>query len=150
MQQLNKITGVILLILSAVIYAKAATFPAESDHYVKILVVALVVLTAIMLFQSFSKEKQFDGKKIQELFADIHWGRVFAVIVLSVIYVVAMKPVGFIISSIIYMFAVLWVLGIRSIKVLILVPTISTAVLYFSFGTLLSIRLPKGLLNGVL
>ena len=58
-RQLDKITGVLLVLLSLVIYGQASTYPDEASNYVKYLAVALCLLAAVFLVQTFRKAPAF-------------------------------------------------------------------------------------------
>lgn len=64
------------------------------------------------------------------------------VLVLSLLYVVFMPHIGFILSSGIMMIVFMLVMGIRSIPVLVLVPVVEIAFLWYVFEKLLAVFLP--------
>jgi cell division protein FtsW (lipid II flippase) len=64
------------------------------------------------------------------------------VIVLSFLYVLLMPHIGFILASALMMIAFLLVMGVRSLPVLVLVPTAEIAFLWYVFEKLLTVFLP--------
>ena len=66
------------------------------------------------------------------------------------LYMVLLEPLGFAIASVLFIFGTLLWLGVRKIPLLILVPVVTSAVLFYVFKYMLYIRLPLGLLKYVL
>lgn len=66
---------------------------------------------------------------------------------LILLYFVALIYVGFIISTPVFSAAAMFALGVRNIKVLILVPVLLTASTYTLFRVVLSVNLPVGMLG---
>ena len=149
-RQLDKITGVLLVLLSLVIYGQASTYPDEASNYVKYLAVALCLLAAVFLVQTFRKTPAFSWPEIRQHFAGIQWASLMLTLLFTVLYVATMKWIGFIIGTIVFIMVELALLGVRKASPLVGISVISTAVLYVSFGILLSIRLPAGILDGIL
>ena len=66
---------------------------------------------------------------------------------LILLYFVALTYVGFITSTPVFSAAAMFVLGVRNIKVLILLPVLLTAGTYILFKVILSVNLPVGMLG---
>lgn len=82
--------------------------------------------------------------------AEIHWSTLWLAIAGLVGYCFLVAPLGYIISTFLFILAITWVAGsrrwIQNLIVAVLFPTI----VYFGFTELLGVRLPAGLLEGVL
>ncbi|MER3388638.1 MAG: tripartite tricarboxylate transporter TctB family protein [Microcella sp.] len=76
--------------------------------------------------------------------------RVGLVWLACVIYTVVLPWVGFLLVTPLLVGALLWLLDVRRWRHLLLLSSISTAALYVFFGLILQVRLPHGLLEGVL
>lgn len=77
--------------------------------------------------------------------------KVLLFMIFTLAYLILLNYVGFIVSTIIYMPALMSVLGTKSKKILIILPIATTVILYILFNNLLGIPLPEGvLLQGVL
>jgi len=63
---------------------------------------------------------------------------------LATFYFITLPYLGFIISTVIYSFVTMYFLGVRNIKVLILLPIILTACTHIMFRMLLLVPLPVG------
>lgn len=69
-----------------------------------------------------------------------------AFIVLTATYIWAIPVIGFVTSTITYTFLLLLVLGVRSVPLLVLTPTILVGLLWFGMEHYLNLRLPTGVL----
>jgi putative tricarboxylic transport membrane protein len=69
---------------------------------------------------------------------------------LIVAYMVALEPLGFIISSFVFLAAAMFALGSRRIVYTIVVSALSLAAIYLVFQTAFSVVLPDGVLRGIL
>jgi hypothetical protein len=77
--------------------------------------------------------------------------KIFFFMLSTFLYLILMNYVGFIIMTIVYMPFLMWVLGTKSKKTLIILPIVFTVLLYILFNNLLGIPMPQGiLLEGVL
>lgn len=69
------------------------------------------------------------------------WGRVFAALALSSVYVFGWWRFGYVVPTLIYLFALLWVFDVRNRLSLVLFPVLTTAFIYGLFHFLLRIPL---------
>ena len=69
---------------------------------------------------------------------------------LIVVYMLALEPLGFIISSFAFLAASMFTLGSRRIVFTLVVSAVSLAAIYLVFQTAFSVVLPEGVLRGVL
>lgn len=65
-----------------------------------------------------------------------------SVFVLGLLYVFAMSKIGFLISTMLYLFLFLLLLGEKRRKLLVLVPVVTSVTVYLFFSKLLSVMLP--------
>ena len=81
------------------------------------------------------------------------YGRVILTLVFSLLYVALLKPLGFVISSILYLELQMCIMSQKEkrkpVKFL-LISVISVMVIYFVFHNLLQLMLPNGILTGIL
>jgi putative tricarboxylic transport membrane protein len=69
---------------------------------------------------------------------------------LIVVYMFAMEPLGFVVSSFLFLVAGMRLLGERRLVYSALVSALSLAIIYVVFRTAFSVVLPQGVLRGVL
>lgn len=75
---------------------------------------------------------------------------IVAFTLLIVLYMFALEPLGFVVSSLLFLVAGMWALGSRRIAYNVVVSAASLAVIYVIFQTAFSVVLPAGVLRGVL
>lgn len=71
-------------------------------------------------------------------------------VVAAVGYTLALAPLGFITSTLVFMVLGLLIMGVRRVSRLIGVPILVTLAIYYLFTTLLGVYLPSGAIEGVL
>jgi putative tricarboxylic transport membrane protein len=69
--------------------------------------------------------------------------------VLIVVYMLALEPLGFVLSSFGFLVAAMFALGSRRVLFTVAVSAVSLAVIYVIFQTAFSVVLPEGILRGV-
>lgn len=144
----DRIIAAIVIVLGAVILFLAFGFPAPGQPedpgtaaLPRLIGGALVVLGIMLLFNS---EKNIflpePGTRT----------RTGLIIVAGIAYVFALTPLGFMLSSLIFMVLALLIMGIRSILRLVLVPIIVSVAVYYLFTDALGVYLPSGIIEGIL
>ena len=111
----------------------------------KIVAMAIIVISAIKLLLTFLSKKSEEAKKSDE---DIMGG--LLTIVLLAIYVVLFKPLGFILSTFIYLFFQITLLSTEKNRNLILfgiISVVAPVVIYALFVYVIKMPLPTGLLS---
>ena len=111
----------------------------------KIVAMAIIVISAIKLLLTFLSKKSEEAKKSDE---DIMGGLLN--IVLLAIYVVLFKPLGFILSTFIYLFFQITLLSTEKNRNLILfgiISVVAPVVIYALFVYVIKMPLPTGLLS---
>jgi putative tricarboxylic transport membrane protein len=76
--------------------------------------------------------------------------RVVGVVVLLFVYVQMLEPLGFVLSSALFMLAALLLAGARRLLTLLAVPIGVSVVLFWVFYRVLSVPLPRGFVEGLL
>jgi putative tricarboxylic transport membrane protein len=72
---------------------------------------------------------------------------IVGLLTITVMYIIAMDILGFVISTSIYLFAMLLFLGMRRYAVMILTSILTTAVIFVIFRTVMYIGLPAGIFD---
>lgn len=108
----------------------------------------MVILSVIILIQGIKRAKAFDASKQEvEVSDNLAITLTFALIVG---YIAILKPVGFLISSIAYLFLQMMVLSPKEKRkpiVFIIVSVAFTVIVYFAFRYGLDLLLPMGILE---
>lgn len=111
-----------------------ATFP-------RILLVALGILAVLLLFDAGETQSLPRGRAAL---------RVAGTFGLMLVYALLLEPLGFLVSTILALFALVLVTGTRSLLALTLLPVGMSVALFYVFNQLLSVSLPTSLLEGIL
>ncbi|MBN9655070.1 tripartite tricarboxylate transporter TctB family protein [Halobacillus sp. GSS1] len=117
--------------------------PVDSDFVPKILGYLLIILAVFLFFDKSSeteeeKEKRQVPKKEMLVLLAVG-GMIF-------LYIFLLELLGFVLSSMLFIFACSWFLGYRKLVTTILVAVLFPLIMYLSFNYLLQIRLPQGVL----
>lgn len=111
----------------------------------------MIVLTLIVLAQGISIKKAEEAPeevKERKSFTVTAEGKKLAVYILSLVaYLILMKYLGFIVSTLLFIAGLTYYLGERKISNLILVPVCLTAGIYLMFDVWLHYTLPVGFLG---
>ena len=115
------------------------------------------VLTVFQVYNAVKKqraEKADDGEEKTADSADgPDYGRAMLTLAASLLYVALLKPLGFVISSVLYLELQMCIMvqkeRRRPLKFLI-ISIVSVVVIYFVFHNLLQLMLPNGILTGIL
>lgn len=151
------VVGVFFMVLGAVLYLAAAALPKSAvmdigpDFMPKVTAILVFVLALILTIQSVVglKNKVIDPDSIPKC----DYKRVITSIILMLIYVFAMRPVGFIVTTLVFLPLQMLVLspddqrGVKNIAVLAVIDVIFTFAVYFLFRYAFMIMLPRGILT---
>lgn len=147
----NLICGITCILFSLWVWFETASFPEDknvninSDFFPRMMAIGLIIASLSMIFTSVMSKKEEIIGTLSLKNSGIQ--RALICLVLTILVAVLLKPVGFIIVSIVYAFIMMYILGdrkwIRMIIVSILVPLL----IFFLFSKLLGITLPLGILK---
>lgn len=155
------ILGIVMLILSFLYYYFAAhvkTRPMLTPDYAgaqvvpRLLGIILAVLSALLIVQAvvrLKKNKAEDGEKMtrEDLLSVV---LTFAV---TIFYVTAMQPLGFILSTVVFLFLLMNVLAPKEKRkpiMFLLISVVFTAIVFVAFRIGLSQLLPRGPIEALL
>ncbi|MEN6500268.1 MAG: tripartite tricarboxylate transporter TctB family protein [Rectinema sp.] len=153
--------GIVCIIIAVTILLITPSFPAGQEganltgpaFFPNVLAIAYILLGGLQLFLAFKSKpkrnnnniKQSSKKDPQQLKRII---TTLEYIALMVGFFAFFKPLGFIISTILFLFLLMWLLGVKWWKSL-LISLVYTAIIYLLFGMLFTIGLPAGILSVV-
>ena len=131
--------------------------PINSAFLPTVLSVGMGVLTVFQVYNAVKKqraEKADDGEEKTADSADgPDYGRAMLTLAASLLYVALLKPLGFVISSVLYLELQMCIMvqkeRRRPLKFLI-ISIVSVVGIYFVFHNLLQLMLPNGILTGIL
>ena len=147
--------GIVFLAVAVVFYVLAGQLPPSllggvgSDFVPKILAVGTGILSVMQIVSGVkTMKKDFSGEAPKE--DKPEYIRVLATVAAFGIYVTVMENVGYLISSIIYLFVQMVILAPkekRNYLLLAVIAVVFNVVVYFVFRNALNVMLPKGILG---
>ncbi|SFB21660.1 putative tricarboxylic transport membrane protein [Lentibacillus halodurans] len=117
--------------------------PVDSDLMPKALGYLLIILSIVLFFSGNNdaeKETKVDSRSASEMFL------LLMVTALVILYISLLEIIGFVITTVFFIFICSLVLGYKNYKVNITVSILFPVVLFYIFNYLLQIRLPSGIL----
>ena len=114
----------------------------DSGLFPKILSGLIFVLTCVELGEVLTNRIKESKKKEERSPRKLMY-----IIVLSILYVVLIKPLGFVISTFLFLAASMKLLEVKNKKLAVLVPFITAAIIYVVFKILLKVQIPVGILG---
>ena len=142
------IIGICMIIIEVVLYIASKDIPKQSAAYPKALIILAFILTCIFMTRCVLKIRKEGFKKEEQTVVPGAMLQVVISMIITILYVVLMPYLGFIISTLVYSFGIMFYLGMRNIFVLVLVPPGVTLFGYFVFNSILYIFLPRGIIFG--
>lgn len=144
----NIVGAVLLLVLGVLVFTQTAALSesgASSDPgaagYPRLIAGSLIVLAVLLALQRGSGDPlpaRRDGL------------RVASVVVLLILYALALDVLGYIAATALFLFAALFLMGIRKWLPLILLPMITSVSLFYIFYTIFGVSLPREFLERLL
>lgn len=131
--------GLFILAIAVFYYAMTSSLPEEAGYYPKFVGMISILLATIYLIQTAKVENSSKSP-----FAGVNWNQLLLILGLSLVYIVLMKPVGYFMSTFIYL--VIALMGLRiSPKNAVLVAIGTGIFMFVVFKTFLSVPLPMGI-----
>jgi putative tricarboxylic transport membrane protein len=148
MYKSDKIASMILVTFFTLTYYLAHSFPPRVARYPKGLAVIGIAMAILLFLNSYIKEKR---KSVQSTDSKkkISKEQVFNIAATgigSILYIILIPVLGYVVSTIVFMFGLMWVLSPKKKLLYAIVTTISILLLYGVFGLLLRVWLPRGFL----
>ena len=130
----------------AFFYAYSGKLTAESKTYPMFTIALLFALTTLYLIQMIITARKFGVESgADEVFAGFKPVQFIVSIVLTLVYFLMIKYLGFFSATIIFMFASLLYLKVHIVPAVISV-LVMNLLIYFAFVKFLGVKLPSGLL----
>ena len=154
MRKANILVSVLCILLSAYVIKTAQGFPENlsavdpGPAYFPTLMAGMVIILSLVLAALAITGKGADAEDK----LDFHGGsrRALIGIAMFAVYCVLFKPLGFIIDTIWFCFAMMVLLQNRKYPVIAAVSVATAVIIYIIFAVLLGAKLPAGLLKGIL
>lgn len=151
------IVGFICIAISIVVLCITPSFPTGQEianltgpaFFPNTLAIAYIILGFLQIILAFKAQAKTQRGHNGAANAPQQRGKIataFEFIALMIAYIIFFVPLGYLISTILFLFLLMWLLGLKWWKSL-LYSAIYTAVIYLLFGKLFTIDLPAGILG---
>lgn len=133
----------IILMLAALIafLSQVGEIPPEAKAYPLVFIIVGIAMALVLIFRKKQPEVEaLDKGAIIKIFS-------FAVVIF--IYLMLMSKVGYIISTLLFMYVGEWMLKLKKGVLFVVFPIVLTLVLYLLFTRVLSVILPMGTWIGI-
>ncbi|SDP79899.1 tripartite tricarboxylate transporter TctB family protein [Desulforhopalus singaporensis] len=126
----------------------------NSRFFPKLMSVLLVIFSIILFVQNSLLHKKTkimpqsnnEGKNSENK-SYTSWMRMSAAVGMCILFLIFYESGGFLVTSILFMFSFLLIVGVRNWISLILISILPPVIVYFIFKVLLSVPLPEGVLS---
>lgn len=152
MRKANLIVASVFILLGTFVIAQTYQFQQTliTDNFLgatffpRFVAYAMIALAVLLLVQTLRHPAREGEPRLRELFDSRIKVPLTALVVITA-YVALMKPLGFIISTVLLNAAIFWLFRARSLLYLGIVPVAITLAVYQVFYKLLVVPLPEGL-----
>ncbi|HLO12920.1 MAG TPA: tripartite tricarboxylate transporter TctB family protein [Pseudoneobacillus sp.] len=145
----NLCISIMLIVVAVLTINVAATFPSlegtdvGAAYFPKMLSFILIGLSILLFIQSLREPKSEQSDSSSQT---NNWKKTFLGIVGTIVYTFIFHYIGFYIATILFLFAMMWMLGFKKIVVSIILSIGITLFIYVVFEMLLQVPIPKGVL----
>lgn len=147
------IASLLGLALCIYIWISSEDFPQDvvmhigPDFFPRILATMLGVACLLLLLQALRRKVEEAAETLSPKDPGIRRGLV--VLAMTLLYIAVMDFIGFIIATVVFMMAMMYVLKLRNYLKMFCVSLAISIVVNFAFGGVLDIQLPMGLLENI-
>lgn len=153
MKNANIITAILFIIFGSwIIYASSnfqQTFLADNfigaDFFPRIMAIIMIILAVLLLITTFY-DKTLKNTKLSDIFNRSMKLPIVGILILT-IYLLIMDYLGFIISTIVLNLVLLLIFKVKKLHYLILVPLLTTLIIYYVFSNFLMVPIPEGIFS---
>ena len=133
-----------MYLVCAYFYSETIKLKADSQTYPKFTIILLFALTTLYLVEMLIAAKKHGVESgVDEVFKDFVPRQFFVCLCATILYLVCIHFLGFYISTVLFMLAVLLYLRVP-LPATVLSIAVIIALIYFAFGKFLGVRLPVG------
>ena len=151
MKKADIIAGLLGLSLSFYIIIQSGKFPEDNvlllgpSFFPRILAVLMLVMSTTLIITALLGKSARTAEKLD--IRDPGIQRSIITLVVTVIYLLLLKHIGFIINTIVYLMFLMYLLKLRNYLKMVLVSVGVTIAVYYVFRVALNITLPLGILG---
>lgn len=142
MRKLDLILSIVLISISGLVYLMISQLPKEASLYPIFVTTIFLILSIVLLFKTYFTNQEDEESSN---FANMEIKQLLFVLVVSGIYIALINIIGYVISTVLYVFTIL--LGLKtSRKKSAFISLGFCLFVYALFKVLLKVPLPKGII----
>lgn len=154
MRKANIVFSILGMLLCAYIWISSASFPRDAimiigpEFFPRVMATGMGIASIVLLIHTLWIGHAGEAKPIH--FNDPGIRRTIILFMAAVLYAVLLEPLGFIITTILFMMFMMYMLKFRSYGLMFLASLATVCLVIFAFQIMLQIQLPPGILDGML
>lgn len=133
MAKKNRITAIVVIMLSVFGLVEAKSYPAEAATYPLTILLTTIVLSVVLFITK---------PRVKTKSENIVYRQLYGMIIFTIAYYMLIKVIGYYFATLLYVFVSMYFLKERNLIVLATVPVGFVVVLYCVFGLFLRVPLP--------
>lgn len=143
LSRIDTFSSILLILLSGFLWLSLGDVPQEVAYYPKAVLLGLVACSIALMTKSIRAGWTKQAPSVQPAGSKVSLS-VFALFVLSMLYVVVLPYLGFITTTFMFLVFLMWMLRIRKWTLIVGVSTATILFIYFGFEKGLMVPLPDG------
>ncbi len=140
-----RIAAAVYIVFSLYVGAQALEFPAGGGTFPLFAQICAVLISGILIAGSFRPGARQADDRV-DFRMTYSRAKPLLLLALSVLYVFVIFELGYFASTVVFLFAASWTIGIRDIRTLVITAAILIPAMYAFFVVFLQAPLPKGIL----
>lgn len=163
MQLRDRLSAVVMFVLAVLAFVGSRNFSEMARTYPNYIIGLLLILSVMLFIKSLSKvnyqhvDEVVDNKtgEVEEIIEDNTSGmkvdpdgqkRIYITLGATVLYIILMTIIGFYVTSFLFMVGLFIVFQVKNKWAIVLIPLITTSLVYLVFKMMLVVPTPEGLL----
>lgn len=135
--------SIVLLLFTGFVFQQTYNFPKEAALFPRIFTITLGILALILLIKSLIAVKSLKTGETEEVKKPQNYKSPAMIVIGLVLYALLLKVLGYIITTFLLSAYVIYVLGYRDIKKMLLTSGIGVTLTYVVFKVILGVNLPE-------
>jgi asparagine N-glycosylation enzyme membrane subunit Stt3 len=120
------------------VFIESLKIPKVPSEFPKLISLLLTLLAVILMLTAFKRREEKTKETVYNFYP------VICVILCLIVYILVLRWIGYIVSSIVLIFSVILILGYKKKKRVFIISLASVTVIYLIFKIILGVPLPMG------
>lgn len=131
-----------IYIVAITFFKQSMNMRADAGLFPKFLSISIIILNSLYLI-SIIKERI----KIEKVKEEMSVKKFYIMLIISILYIIFIKLIGFILSSLIFLIISMKLLEVKNNKKIILISISTVLIIYICFAIFLNVPMPTGFLG---